>query len=87
MQCPLRSIFFFIIVLATASRSLAADELPELYWGDTHVHSAYSLDANLFNNFSLGPEVAYRFAKGEGVRTDAGAFAKLSRPLDFLVVS
>ena len=92
MQYPLRSIIFFIIVLATASlaaasRSLAADELPELYWGDTHVHSAYSLDANLFNNFSLGPEVAYRFAKGERIRTDAGAFAKLSRPLDFLVVS
>jgi len=92
MQYPLRSIVFFMIVLATASlaaasRSLAADELPELYWGDTHVHSAYSLDANLFNNFGLGPEVAYRFAKGERIRTDAGAFAKLSRPLDFLVVS
>ena len=42
----------------------AEDSLPELFWGDTHVHSSYSLDANLFNNFTLGPETAYRFARG-----------------------
>jgi hypothetical protein len=65
----------------------ADDELPELFWGDTHVHSSYSLDANLFNNFTLGPEAAFRFARGESIVTDAGATAKLSRPLDFLVVS
>ena len=70
------------------SRVATADEdLTELFWGDTHVHSSYSLDANLFNNHTLGPEVAYRFAKGERVTTDAGATAKLARPLDFLVVS
>jgi len=65
----------------------ADDRLPELFWGDTHVHSSYSLDANLFNNFTLGPETAYRFARGERVQTGAGATAMLSRPLDFLVVS
>ncbi|MFK7895993.1 MAG: DUF3604 domain-containing protein [Myxococcota bacterium] len=64
-----------------------ADALPELFWGDTHVHTSYSLDANLFNNFTLGPDVAYRFAKGEGIRLPNGQFARLSRPLDFLVVA
>lgn len=59
----------------------------ELFWGDTHVHSSYSLDANLFNNFTLGPDAAYRFAKGEAVVTGRGAQARLDRPLDFLVVS
>ena len=63
------------------------DALPELFWGDTHVHSAYSLDANLFNNFTLGPDVAYRFARGEKITTGAGREAQLARPLDFLVVS
>ena len=75
--------------IASTSAFAAAqdsDEL-ELFWGDTHVHSSYSLDANLFNNFTLGPEVAYRFARGERVRTGQGDNAKLSRPLDFLVVS
>ena len=71
-----------------APRAVRAEApLPELYWGDTHVHSAYSLDANLFNNFTLGPDAAYRFARGEAVTTGAGAVAKLDRPLDFLVVS
>jgi hypothetical protein len=69
------------------SAAFADDDIPELFWGDTHVHSSYSLDANLFSNFSLGPEIAYRFAKGERVKTDAGATAQLDRPLDFLVVS
>ena len=67
--------------------AIAASAATELYWGDTHVHTSYSLDANLFNNFTLGPDVAYRFAKGEEVVTDLGAHARLDRPLDFLVVA
>ena len=80
-----------LVLAGTLCASLpaaAVDEiLPELYWGDTHVHSSYSLDANLFNNFTLGPESAYRFARGEQIETGAGLSAKLARPLDFLVVS
>src|ERR1700693_1936755 len=32
-------------------------------WGDTHLHTANSLDAAVFGN-TLGPEEAYRFARG-----------------------
>ena len=35
-------------------------------WGDTHLHTANSLDAAAFGN-TLGPEEAYRFARGEEV--------------------
>src|SRR5439155_1295248 len=35
----------------------------------------------------LGPKEAYRFAKGEEVIASSGQRAKLSRPLDFLVVT
>ena len=77
-----------VMLFSSASSARAAsDPEPELFWGDTHVHSSYSLDANLFNNFTLGPEAAYRFARGERIRTGQGDSAKLSRPLDFLVVS
>ncbi len=65
----------------------AAEEIPQLFWGDLHLHTSNSLDANLFNNFSLGPDVAYRFAKGESIRMPNGRRAKLDRPLDFLMVS
>ncbi len=35
----------------------------------------------------LGPEEAYRFARGEEVTSSTGVRARLQRPLDFLVVS
>ena len=55
-------------------------------WGDTHLHTANSFDAALFGN-TLGPEEAYRFARGEEVVSSTGQRVKLSRPLDFLVVA
>lgn len=54
-------------------------------WGDTHTHTAISVDAGTMNR--LGQEEAYRFARGEEVTSTGGLRAKLSRPLDFLVIS
>jgi hypothetical protein len=56
------------------------------FFGDTHLHTALSLDAGAAGA-RLGPREAYRFAKGEEVTASSGQPAKLSRPLDFLVVS
>ncbi len=58
----------------------------EVYWGDTHVHTNNSLDARGFG-VTLGPEEAFRFARGEEVTTSHGLPFKLSRPLDWLVVA
>ena len=57
-----------------------------VFWGDTHVHTSYSFDAGAFGA-RLGPPDAYRFARGEEVTTSTGQRARLSRPLDFLVVA
>jgi hypothetical protein len=57
-----------------------------VYWGDTHVHTDNSLDAKGLG-VNLGPEEAFRFARGEEVTTSHGLQFKLSRPLDWLVVS
>jgi hypothetical protein len=57
-----------------------------VYWGDTHLHTALSVDAGAFGN-RLGLEEAYRFARGEEVVSATGQRAKLSRPLDFLVIA
>src|SRR6202050_4519665 len=56
------------------------------FFGDTHLHTSFSMDAGAFGA-RLGPKDAYRFAKGEEVTASSGQLAKLSRPLDFLVVS
>jgi hypothetical protein len=54
-------------------------------WGDTHLHTAVSVDAGTMCR--IGQEDAYRFARGEEITTTHGLRAKLSRPLDFLVIS
>lgn len=55
-------------------------------FGDTHLHTSYSMDAGAFGA-RLGPTDAYRFAQGEEVVSSTGQKVKLSRPLDFLVVA
>ena len=55
-------------------------------FGDTHLHTSFSMDAGAFGA-RLGPRDAYRFAKGEEITASSGQLAKLSRPLDFLVVA
>ncbi|UCH74777.1 MAG: DUF3604 domain-containing protein [Rhodospirillales bacterium] len=55
-------------------------------WGDSHLHTALSMDAGLFGN-RLPPRDAYRFARGEEVVSSTGQAVRLSRPLDWLVVA
>lgn len=55
-------------------------------WGDTHLHTSNSLDARAVGAI-LGPEEAFRFARGDEVISSHGERVKLSRPLDFLVVA
>jgi len=57
-----------------------------VFFGDTHLHTSYSTDAGMIGN-TLGPDEAFRFARGEKVRASAGEYAQLIRPLDFLVVA
>ena len=58
----------------------------QVFWGDTHLHTELSTDAGAFGN-RLGLDEAYRFARGEEVRSSTGLRARLSRPLDFLVIA
>src|SRR5215203_3539812 len=55
-------------------------------FGDTHTHTSFSMDAGAFGA-RLGPKDAYRFAKGEEIMASSGQLTKLSRPLDFQVVT
>jgi hypothetical protein len=56
------------------------------YFGDTHLHTSFSMDAGAFGA-RLGPRDAYRFARGEQVNSSSGQPVRLARPLDFLVVA
>ncbi len=72
---------------ASAAATVASPSHPtRVFFGDTHLHTALSLDAGAAGG-KLLPAEAYRFAKGEEVTSASGQKAKLWRPLDFLVVS
>jgi hypothetical protein len=69
------------------------DPLRRPYFGDTHVHTAFSFDASALGVRNT-PRDAYRFARGEelGLQPfDSGGkalrYARLRRPLDFAMVS
>jgi Protein of unknown function (DUF3604) len=56
------------------------------FFGDTHLHTGFSMDAGAFG-CRLTPRDAYRFAKGHEITASSKQPVKLSRPLDFLVVA
>jgi Protein of unknown function (DUF3604) len=60
--------------------------LKNVYWGDTHVHTQESFDANLLGTLTT-IEDAYRFAQGEKLLSPGGETMQLSRPLDFVAIT
>jgi hypothetical protein len=58
----------------------------KVYWGDTHLHTSYSMDAGAFGA-RLDPEDAYIFARGGEVESSTAGPVRLARPLDWLVVA
>jgi hypothetical protein len=77
---------------ATANDHWAAREavvpenpLKNAYFGETHVHTSFSLDAYI-GGARLTPFDAYRFAKGEAVPLN-NVLHSIGRPLDFVAVS
>jgi hypothetical protein len=63
------------------------DNYPQnVYFGDTHLHTSWSTDAGMVGA-TLGPDEAYRCARGEEVISFSGQPFKLVRPLDFIVIA
>jgi hypothetical protein len=57
-----------------------------VYWGDQHLHTAWSADAGM-SGATLTPRDALRFARGEEVISNTGQPVRLSRPLDWIAVT
>ena len=63
-----------------------ATHATNVYWGDSHLHTGLSLDAGLFGN-TLGPDEAWRLARGEKIVSSTGIPVQLARPLDWMVLT
>ena len=81
------SLVSLTLVMCASARPVTGQER-NLYWGDTHLHTSYSVDAYNWGNASASPGTAYRFAKGLPVtHPTLRNRVRLDRPLDFLVVA
>ena len=82
---------------ATAPAPPAAAPAPEpapqpnpernAYFGETHLHTSWSLDAWVFGNRITGPDDAYKYAQGETIKHPLGYDIHIETPLDFMGVT
>ncbi len=69
--------------------ALAQQKNPErdAYFGETHVHTSWSLDAWLIGNRITDPGDAYKYFKGEPIKHPMGFEVKIDTPLDWAGVT
>ncbi|MEJ2504432.1 MAG: DUF3604 domain-containing protein [Gemmatimonadota bacterium] len=73
--------------LAEREAAVPSNPMKDAYFGELHIHTAYSLDAYIFGNTLNDPFVAYRFARGEEVDMPAGGTKPITEPLDFAAIT
>jgi hypothetical protein len=84
----------FTSVLATGIFGLAATPAyaqrnPErdAYFGETHIHTSWSVDAWVMGNRTTGPDEALKYAQGQTIKHPLGYDIKIDTPLDFMGVT
>ena len=71
------------MLLATTTVSVAAPNPDrDCFFGQTHSHTSWSVDAYLIGNHITGPEEAYKYSMGLPVKHPAGFEVKIKgRPI------
>ena len=79
----------FALAAMPAAPTFAQQKNPDrnAYFGETHLHTSWSVDAWLFGNRVTGPADAYKYAKGETIKHPLGYNIKITTPLDFMGVT
>jgi hypothetical protein len=79
------------LLLAVLSSTAAAQAPPnpdkEAYFGETHIHTSWSVDAWVLGNRITGPDDAYRYAQGQTIKHPLGYDIKIETPMDFMGVT
>jgi len=69
--------------------ALAQQPNPErnAYFGETHLHTSWSVDAWVMGNRLTGPDDALKYAQGQTIKHPLGFDIKIETPLDFMGVT
>ncbi len=69
------------------SAGAASPEDRRAFFGETHVHTSWSLDAFAIGNVLADPGYAYKYFKGEPIKHPLGYDVKIDTPLDWAGVT
>ncbi|MBI1816369.1 MAG: DUF3604 domain-containing protein [Deltaproteobacteria bacterium] len=76
-----------VLSLVTGLPAVAANPERDAYFGETHVHTSWSLDAFAIGNLLTNPGDAYKYFKGEPIKHPLGYDVKIDTPLDWAGVT
>ena len=81
--------FAVTLVLGVTPAAFAQkkDPLKNAFFGETHVHTSWSLDAFSLGNMLTTPADAYKYFKGEPIKHPLGFEVKIDTPLDWAGVT
>lgn len=73
----------------TAAAAAAEKPNPErnVYFGEQHIHTSWSVDAWLFGNHVTGPDDALQYAQGKAIKHPLGYQIQIEQPLDWMGVT
>src|SRR5262245_10382073 len=57
------------------------------YFGETHIHTSWSVDAWVMGNRITGPDDALKYAQGQTIKHPMGFDIRIETPLDFMGVT
>jgi len=78
---------FTLLVLAAPAVFAQPNPDKNAYFGETHLHTSWSVDAWLMGNRLTGPDDAYKYAQGQTIKHPMGYDIKIDTPLDFMGVT
>lgn len=76
-----------VLSIAAGLPAFAANPERDAYFGETHVHTSWSLDAFAIGNVLTNPGDAYKYFKGQPIKHPLGYDVKIDTPLDWAGVT
>ncbi|HEY2775093.1 MAG TPA: DUF3604 domain-containing protein [Candidatus Binatia bacterium] len=76
-----------LLTALTALPAFGGNPDRDAYFGETHVHTSWSLDAFALGNMLTNPGDAYKYFKGEPIKHPLGFDVKIDTPLDWAGVT
>jgi len=78
-----------LAALGAAPAAFAQEQNPDrnAYFGETHIHTSWSVDAWVIGNRITGPDDALKYAQGQAIKHPMGYDIKIDTPMDFMGVT